>query len=157
MRPRRIVASLAVVVLLMAPAAHLAGVDQFPDESRLEWKKRLREIIEHYLGCPYVFGCSGPKRFDCSGFVWRVMSDMGIHMKRTSARKLFLILPKAAEGEQSQLGAVVFFNRLRHCGLVEDSSSFYHASRKLGTVCSAFQPYWYSRITGFRKIPREQG
>jgi cell wall-associated NlpC family hydrolase len=157
MRLRLIAVLVAVFLLLIASGARLAEMDQSPDQSRFEWTKQLRKTIGRYLGYPYGYGCSGPKRFDCSGFVWRVMFESGIRIKRTGARKLFLMLPKADEAEQWQLGTVVFFNRLRHCGLVEDTSLFYHASSKLGTTCSSFEPYWHSRITGFRKIPRKHG
>ena len=157
MRPRAVAVLLAVLILFAVPVTHLAGSGQSPDESRFEWANQLRRTIGRYLGYPYGYGCAGPKRFDCSGFVWRVMVESGIRIKRTCARKLFFMLPKVDEGEQWQLGTVVFFNRLGHCGLVEDTALFYHASSKLGTTCSAFEPYWHSRITGFRKIPRKHG
>lgn len=154
MKLRGVAAALAVSLLLMVPGACLAGSDRSIDGSRYEWAAQIKRTIDRYLGYPYGYGCSGPKRFDCSGFVWRVMADSGIRIKRTSSRKLFFMLPKADESEQWQLGTVVFFNRLRHCGLVEDLDLFCHASSKLGTACSAFEPYWRSRIVGFRKMPR---
>ena len=157
MRLRLIAVVLAVFVLLFAPGAYLAGSGQSPDESRIEWANQLRRTIGRYLGYPYGYGCSGPKRFDCSGFVWRVVVESGVRIKRTGARKLFFMLPKANDEEQWQIGTVVFFNRLGHCGLVEDTALFYHASSKLGTTCSAFEPYWHPRITGFRKIPQKHG
>ena len=157
MRLKLIAVLLAVSALLIAPGAYLAGSGQSPEESRIEWASQLRRTIGRYLGYPYGYGCSGPKRFDCSGFVWRVMMESGVRIKRMGARKLFFMLPKVDEGEQWQIGTVVFFNRLRHCGLVEDTALFYHASSKLGTTYSSFDPYWHPRITGFRKIPRKHG
>jgi len=157
MRLRTVAVSLAVLLLCAVPGTRFAGIDRSLEVSRFVWAQQLRRNIGRYLGHPYGYGCAGPKRFDWSGFVWRVIVESGIRIKRTGARKLFLMLPKAEEGEQWQLGTVVFFNRLGHCGLVEDTALFYHASSKLGTTCSAFEPYWHSRITGFRKIPRQYG
>ncbi|HQN17970.1 MAG TPA: NlpC/P60 family protein [Syntrophobacteraceae bacterium] len=151
----RLLVAVAILAALSLTAAYLAAVEQPPEESRRGWDEQLRKTIERYLGYPYSLGHSGPKRFDCSGFVWRVMTENGIRVKRTSARKLFLLLPRANEQEHWQLGAVVFFDRLRHCGLVENSSLFYHASSKRGTTRSTFDPYWRSRISGFRKMPQK--
>ena len=55
----------------------------------------LQTAIQKHLGRPYVWGATGLKSFDCSGFVWRVMYENGILLKRTTARKLYLTLPKA--------------------------------------------------------------
>ncbi|MGV8074161.1 MAG: C40 family peptidase [Syntrophobacteraceae bacterium] len=156
MRCCAIVALVAALSLPTSPAGHLSAVEQPTQDSPYGWAAQLKEIINRYLGYPYGFGCSGPKRFDCSGFVWRVIAEGGVYLKRTSSRKLFLALPKADDNESRQLGAVVFFNGLRHCGLVRDSSFFYHASRKRGTTCSAFDPYWRSKIYGYRKMPQRR-
>jgi len=114
----------------------------------------LRQVIPRYLGKPYKKGKAGPKRFDCSGFVWRVMRDSGIRVKRSSARKLFLRLPRVAGDNKWDFGTVVFFRNLRHCGIVNDEATFYHASSTAGTTLSPFDPYWREKICGFRDIPR---
>jgi cell wall-associated NlpC family hydrolase len=47
-----------------------------------------REIVEtalKYLGSPYVYGASGPKTFDCSGFTSFVMRQCGISIQRTAS------------------------------------------------------------------------
>ncbi len=147
--------AVAIFASLTLTAAYLAAVERPAQGPRQGWDEQFRKTIERHLGHPYSLGHSGPKRFDCSGFVWRVMTESGIQMNRTSTRKLFLLLPRADERERWQLGTVVFFNRLRHCGLVEDSSLFFHASSKLGTTRSTFDPYWRSRISGFRQMPRK--
>jgi hypothetical protein len=55
------------------------------------------------------------------------MHDSGIAIKRTTARKYYLALPKASKEEEWQFGSVVFFNDLRHVGIVDDYEWFYHA------------------------------
>jgi len=54
--------------------------------------QRVRSSIEKNLGRPYVWGAAGLKSFDCSGFIWRVMYDNGILLKRTTARKFYMTL-----------------------------------------------------------------
>ena len=45
----------------------------------------LKASIESHLGRPYVWGSSGQKSFDCSGFVWRVMAENDVWVKRTTS------------------------------------------------------------------------
>src|SRR5215510_2170087 len=62
----------------------------------------VKSTIEKYLGRRYVWGATGIKSFDCSGFIWRVMYENGILIKRTTARKLYMMLPKVSETEKWQ-------------------------------------------------------
>src|SRR5262249_48381470 len=88
--------------------------------------------------------------YDCSGFVWRVFHETGIEFKRATARTLWAAFPEATEKERVQFGTLVFFNRLKHVGIVRDAYSFYHASRSQGVVRSNFTSYWKKRIVGYR-------
>jgi cell wall-associated NlpC family hydrolase len=36
------------------------------------------------LGCPYVWGATGPDRFDCSGLVKWAYAQAGVHLDRTT-------------------------------------------------------------------------
>ena len=116
------------------------------------WEQLLANISSH-LGKPYVWGATGLKSFDCSGFVWRAMWDTGIFIKRTTARKYYLCLPKVQEPARWGFGTVVFFDDLEHCGIVNDKKTFYHSALTLGTHLSEFDPYWRPKICGFRAIP----
>jgi len=115
------------------------------------WKPD-RTKIERHMGRPYVWGACGLKSFDCSGFVWRVMLDNGIFIKRTTARKLFMSLPRLGEGGRWDYGNLVFFDNLKHVGIVNERSSFYHAQSSRGTNLSSFDPFWRGKIAGFRGV-----
>ncbi len=115
---------------------------------------QFKSTIESHLGRPYVWGACGLKSFDCSGFVWRVMEDNGILIKRTTARKLFLCMPKP-DGDKWKFGNLVFFNDLKHVGIVAGPDSFYHSESSIGTNLSRFDPYWRPKIYGFRSIPTQ--
>jgi cell wall-associated NlpC family hydrolase len=113
----------------------------------------VRTVIEGHLGRPYVWGGCGLKSFDCSGFVWRVMQENGILVKRTTARKYYMALPKVSAEERWNFGNIVFFSNLKHCGIVDTRETFYHAAVTAGTHLSKFDPLWRRRISGVRAMP----
>jgi cell wall-associated NlpC family hydrolase len=115
---------------------------------------QVRSTIESHLGRPYVWGASGLKSFDCSGFVWRVLFENGVLIKRTTARKLYLSLPAAEHGKKLELGNIVFFDNLKHCGIVAGPNAFYHAESSIGTNLSKFDPYWRAKVCGVRRVAR---
>ncbi|MEY4168511.1 MAG: hypothetical protein RIR52_2335 [Acidobacteriota bacterium] len=111
-----------------------------------------REITKR-LGVRYRFYGTDDRGYDCSGFVWRVFQSAGSDFERVAARSLWAQLPEANDEEKGQFGTLVFFNGLRHVGIVRDSKTFYHASRSQGVTLSTFDGYWGGRITGFRRAP----
>jgi len=93
------------------------------------------------------------KSYDCSGFVWRVLYENGILMKRTTARKFYMMMKPVEKTEQWKFGTVVFFDDLKHVGIIENEKSFFHAQTSLGTNRSSMNLFWRSKIYGFRKLP----
>ena len=113
----------------------------------------VKSSMEKHLGRPYVWGTSGLKSFDCSGYLWRVMYENGVLMKRTTARKFYMMLKPVSNDENRNLGTVVFFDNLKHVGIVDDAESFYHARVSAGTTRSEMNSFWRKRIYGFRRFP----
>lgn len=113
----------------------------------------VKTSIQNHLGRPYVWGASGMKSFDCSGFVWRVMYENGILVKRTTARKFYLSLPKATEADRTAFGTLVFFDDLKHIGIIDDANAFYHAQVSIGTNRSPMNSFWRQKVYGYRKLP----
>ena len=111
-----------------------------------------REITKR-LGIRYRFYGTDDRGYDCSGFVWRVFQSSGSDFQRVAARSLWAQLPEATEDEKTQFGTLVFFNGLKHVGIVRDAKTFYHASRSQGVTLSTYDGYWGERITGFRRAP----
>ena len=112
----------------------------------------LMSGINRRLGIPYLYGSTGPNRYDCSGFVWAVFNDAGIKFTRQSARSLWTGSVPVEGDERFQFGTLVFLNRLGHIGIVADENGFYHASSSKGITYSPFKGYWEKRIVGFRKL-----
>ena len=137
--------SIAPVAPHSAFSSRLAQLDQI-----------LHTAISTRLGAPYVWGASGPNRFDCSGFIWSVFQSAGIRFERTNARTLWARFQPAAQEDRARFGTLVFFNNLTHVGIVADERGFYHASSSRGVVYSTFNNYWSSRIDGYRRVPVEE-
>jgi cell wall-associated NlpC family hydrolase len=117
----------------------------------------LKSTIEKYLGRRYVWGADGMKSFDCSGFIWRVMYENGILLKRTTARKFYMILPPVPKEEQQwSFGTIVFFDDLKHVGIIDNRQAFYHAQVSIGTNRSPMNSFWRNKIYGFRQLPAGQ-
>jgi cell wall-associated NlpC family hydrolase len=109
--------------------------------------------IQNRLGIPYLYGSTGPNRYDCSGFVWAVFKDAGIDFERSSARTLWSMSTPVEGDERYKFGTLVFLNGLGHMGIVADENGFYHASSSKGITYSPFKGYWEKRIVGFRRLP----
>lgn len=110
--------------------------------------------IQSRLGIPYLYGSSGPNRYDCSGFVWSVFNEAGISFERSSARSLWAMSEPVTGDERFKFGTLVFMNGLGHMGIVADDKGFYHASSSKGVTYSTFEGYWGNRIVGFRRLPQ---
>jgi len=113
----------------------------------------LENAIAKRLGVRYRYYSANDSGYDCSGFVWSVFRETGADFERGAARTLWHQLPEAVGSETRQFGTLVFFNGLKHVGIVRDAESFYHSSRSQGVTLSHFSRYWKRRITGFRRSP----
>jgi cell wall-associated NlpC family hydrolase len=119
-------------------------------------ERSMLTAIEERLGTPYRLGATGPYRYDCSGFVWSVFQQAGVAFERTPVRSLWQEFAAPAEDEKFKFGTLVFFNHLRHVGIVVDENGFYHASTSHGVMYSRFDDYWTKRVVGFRRVPLAQ-
>jgi cell wall-associated NlpC family hydrolase len=113
----------------------------------------MMNSIKSKLGIPYLYGSTGPNRYDCSGFVWAVFNDAGFSFERSSARTFWNEFEPVSGDDRFKFGTLVFFNKLGHVGIVVDENGFYHASSSKGITYSKFEGYWGKRIVGYRRIP----
>jgi cell wall-associated NlpC family hydrolase len=86
-------------------------------------------------GRPYVYGASGPRAFDCSGFTSYVMRKHGITMPRT-AQQQYKAARKISKS-QIRPGDLVFFmsgNYAYHVGVYAGGGKIWHSPRSGQTV-----------------------
>lgn len=119
-------------------------------------KAKMLNSMQSKLGIPYLYGSTGPNRYDCSGLVWTIFKESGIDFGRGSARTLWSQFDPVEGDDRYKFGTLVFFNGLGHMGIVVDDKGFYHASSSKGVTYSKFAGYWEKRIVGFRRIPLDQ-
>ena len=119
----------------------------------VNFQQMMASAIDQRLGARYLWGAAGPSRFDCSGFVWSTFKSVGIDFERSNARTLWSRFAPPTPDEKYKFGTLVFFNGLKHIGIIADEQGFYHSSRTHGVVYSPFNSYWLSRIDGFRRVP----
>jgi cell wall-associated NlpC family hydrolase len=151
---KRILACLLLFVFVSTFAVAQSGQDPAgaaPDQRN--FMEGVKSTIEKYLGRRYVWGATGIKSFDCSGFIWRVMYENGILIKRTTARKLYMMLPPVPKEEQWNFGTLIFFDDLTHVGIVDSPQAFYHSQVIRGTERSQMTPFWQRKLYGFRRLP----
>lgn len=117
------------------------------------FRARMLGAMNSKLGIPYRYGSQGPFTYDCSGLVWTIFGESGVNFERASAATFWHQFEPVAAGDEYRFGTLVFFNGLKHVGVVIDENTFYHASSSQGVTFSSFEGYWGKRITGFRRVP----
>ncbi len=115
-------------------------------------------VAQRYLGTPYVWGGENARGFDCSGFIMRVMRDLGYSALPHSAAEQFRYgMPVAKEALKA--GDIVFFANtykpgVSHVGIYLGRGRFIHAANSQdGTIVSSLdQPKWVEKYAGARRL-----
>ena len=110
-----------------------------------------------YLGTGYVAGGASPSGFDCSGFVYYVLKQLGYAPARTPADqyKMGNSVAKAS----LKPGDIVFFQNtykagISHVGIYVGNGQFIHApnSRSVVSYSDLTTGYWSNHYYGARRI-----
>jgi gamma-D-glutamyl-L-lysine dipeptidyl-peptidase len=114
------------------------------------------QTAERYIGVPYKRGGTNPETgMDCSGFVRKVFSLVGIHLPRTSAEQFHR--GKKIGRQELVKGDLVFFGRnqrVNHVGIYIGDGKFIHAPRPNQTIRIARldMPEFVRRFLGARRL-----
>lgn len=118
---------------------------------------QILEEAQKYLGCPYAAGGASPNGFDCSGFVYYVLKQVGLSPYRTPASQFKQ--GTSVEKENLQIGDIVFFSSnsgrsLTHVGIYSGNGQFIHAPNSRSTVSYSdlTSGYWANTYYGARRI-----
>lgn len=93
------------------------------------------------LGKEYIYGASGPNSFDCSGFIYYILSNAGISVNKMSPAAMSALdgWQTVTNIESLEIGDIVFFksddsNNICHMGIYVGGGSFIHASQTQDSV-----------------------
>ena len=112
---------------------------------------------QKYLGTPYVYGGASPAGFDCSGFVYYVLKQLGFSPYRTPASQYNqgTYVSKA----NLQVGDIVFFagtyaSGISHVGIYAGNGQFIHSPNSRSTVSYSdlTSGYWANHYYGARRM-----
>jgi len=122
--------------------------------------KRVEKNAKKLLGLKYVWGATGPDKFDCSGFTQKVYKISGIKIPRNSRAQAKV--GQYIHYENLQKGDMVFFDTERkrtghvnHVGIYLGNGNFIHASSgSKKVVITSFKEkiYYKSRFLWGRRI-----
>ena len=119
--------------------------------------ERLEYVIylaQDKLGCPYVYGATGPSKFDCSGLTVWAFDKVGVSLKRSAYNQGYDNSFDKIEGWQNlKRGDIVFFNTISdsdlsdHAGIYLGDGYFIHASSGAHkVVVSNLTTGYYGRV-----------
>lgn len=118
-------------------------------------------LVRQYIGCPYVYGASGPRSFDCSGFTSYIYKQMGVSIPRGASSQYSAGTPVSRENLQP--GDLVFIADpaytagypVSHVGIYIGNGQFIHASSYRGegiTISSLFTGRYGTYYAGARRF-----
>ena len=111
-------------------------------------------LAQGALGCPYVYGATGPSKFDCSGLTTYIFKAVGVKLERTAYNQGYDDTYEKIEGWQNlKRGDIVFFNTISdsdlsdHAGVYIGEGYFIHASSGAHkVVVSNLTTGYYGRV-----------
>lgn len=118
---------------------------------------QILKEAQKYLGTPYVFGGASPAGFDCSGFVYYVLKQLGYSPSRTPADQYSMgtFVSKA----NLKVGDIVFFagtyaSGISHVGIYAGNGQFIHSPNSRSTVSYSdlTSGYWAQHYYGARRV-----
>ena len=114
---------------------------------------------QKYLGTPYVMGGASPSGFDCSGFVYYVLKQLGYSPYRTPADQFKQ--GTSVSKENLQAGDIVFFantytSGISHVGIYAGNGQFIHSPNSRSTVSYSdlTSGYWANHYYGARRVAK---
>lgn len=132
------------------PTATSPYIDDLSSEG-----KRLKKIVESWLGVGYSFGGQSRSGIDCSGFVRQIFSEAySIRLPHNSGA--MFTMGKSVTKAKLQAGDIVFFKRvgfINHAGVYIGNNYFIHSSTSVGVAYSTLDaPYFSDHYAGARRM-----
>ena len=119
--------------------------------------QQILSKAQQYLGTPYRYGGASPAGFDCSGFVYYVLKELGYSPFRTPADQ-YRQGTYVAKSDL-QVGDIVFFagtyaSGISHVGIYAGNGQFIHSpnSRSVVSYSDLTSGYWAQHYYGARRM-----
>ena len=111
-------------------------------------------LAQNALGCPYVYGATGPSKFDCSGLTCYIFKALDVKLERTAYNQGYdETYEKIDSWEKLKRGDLVYFNTISdsdlsdHAGVYLGDGYFIHASSGAHkVVVSNLTTGYYGRV-----------
>lgn len=110
------------------------STDKEPDTERVA---QLIEEAKKYLGKPYVLGAKGPDKFDCSGFIYYVLNQIGYKIGYMTSRGWAASsYPKITNKKDLKPGDILCFDGVTygHVGIYLGNDQMIDASSTQGKI-----------------------
>ena len=107
----------------------------------------LLSVARSRLGCPYVLGAKGPNRFDCSGFVYWCLNQIGVKQGYLTSAGWRSAKYQRIEGMNNiQAGDIIVFNG--HVGIAASGSTMIDASSSKNAIVERTfrSSYWDNKF-----------
>lgn len=126
-------------------------------ESTISKGEEVVEYAKQFLGCPYVYGGSGPSVFDCSGFTMFVYKHFGVSIGHSAVTQAYVgrYVPRS----ELQPGDLIIINNesntsIGHVGMYVGGGNFIHASSGSGQIVISplSNAYYNARYVTARRI-----
>ncbi len=117
----------------------------------------ILEEAQRYIGTPYIAGGASPAGFDCSGYVYYVLKQVGYSPYRTPADQYKM--GTSVSKENLKKGDLVFFagtygSGISHVGIYAGNGQFLHSPNSRSTVSYSdlTSGYWADHYYGARRM-----
>ena len=151
LEPNRQITAEEAVLILDRVVSFFCEWQENPVGRRSDLGTQIVDLALTKVGCRYVSGCQGPKKFDCSGLVYWVYKQYGYDLK-PGARNQWSILGSTIKKADLRPGDLLFYSKngkasgIFHVGIYIGDGEFVHAanSRK-GVIVTDMDDAWYAR------------
>src|SRR4051794_34597422 len=106
-RARTFALTLALALAGAAFPATAASASTHPVSKAAPFGQRVVAEAATHLGAPYVFGATGPRAFDCSGFTMYVFGRLGVSLPHSSSGQ-YGSVRHVAQADR-RVGDLIFF------------------------------------------------
>lgn len=152
---RKLIALLLLVTMITPVLATPTHIEAASKSSK---SSKVVSFAKKQLGKKYVWGKSGPSKFDCSGFTYYVIKKTtGKTIPRTSSAQGKS--GKYVSRKNLKKGDLVFFattgkGRISHAGIYIGNKKFIHASSTKGKVVTSSMAsgHYYKTFVNGRRV-----